>query len=591
MKMAKRHVETKRGSGMGNVRTVRRNERTIPRSHTAMLFSASRWTSRLLSRTFKSKEDQTVDEKQDEGEREIERTQSHVLAGSTAQHASRMARRIGVPVYVMLPLDTVSADGTITAKHAKALGVGLKALRAAGVEGVMVDIWWGVVERDGPKKYDWSAYRRILQMVKDAGLTMQAVMSFHACGCNVGDQRGVLQPDKQHIPLPTWVLEAMDEDPDLMFTDRWGYRNPECISLFAHDSPTVAGRTPIECYRDFMASFKNALGEELGTTVTDISIGCGPCGELRYPSYPEGSGRWRFPGIGEFMCYDRRALMSLANAAKEVGRDEWGSGGPHDAGSYNDWPDNTGFFATSQGSWESDYGIFFLSWYSRELISHGERMVENAFNVFAGSSVHLSIKLAGVHWWYNCRSHAAELAAGYYNTYGRDGYDAIVEMCAKWGIGLNFTCMEMQDHEHPFEAQCGPEGLLRQVRAAAARHSVPLAGENALTRFDSDAYNRILQNAHGGLDNYGIPLPPLASFTFLRLLPELFEGWNLTEFMKFVKRMADGDQVTERADSSLDVPNVRMTIDESWLEGDAEESKESLNASGQRFVLFKFTRG
>jgi len=31
----------------------------------------------------------------------------------------------------------------------------------------------------------------------------------------------------------------------------------------------------------------------------------GPCGELRYPSYPETNGTWRFPGIGEFQCYDK----------------------------------------------------------------------------------------------------------------------------------------------------------------------------------------------------------------------------------------------------------------------------------------------
>ena len=102
-------------------------------------------------------------------------------------------------------------------------------------------------------------------------------------------------------------------------------------------------------------------------------MGCGPCGELRYPSYPEANG-WRFPvggragvgmhtcgwgegreesscgasphystqfnsmppcphataapqGVGEFQCYDRRALASLAAAAREAGRPEWGNTG------------------------------------------------------------------------------------------------------------------------------------------------------------------------------------------------------------------------------------------------------------------------
>lgn len=34
-------------------------------------------------------------------------------------------------------------------------------------------------------------------------------------------------------------------------------------------------------------------------TITEIEVGLGPCGELRYPSYPETQG-WVFPGIGEF---------------------------------------------------------------------------------------------------------------------------------------------------------------------------------------------------------------------------------------------------------------------------------------------------
>lgn len=34
-------------------------------------------------------------------------------------------------------------------------------------------------------------------------------------------------------------------------------------------------------------------------TISEIEIGLGPCGELRYPSYPANHG-WRYPGIGEF---------------------------------------------------------------------------------------------------------------------------------------------------------------------------------------------------------------------------------------------------------------------------------------------------
>lgn len=46
----------------------------------------------------------------------------------------------------------------------------------------------------------------------------------------------------------------------------------------------------------------------------------GPAGELRYPSYPEGfKDGWRFPGIGEFTCYDKYMLEDLKRAAEEAG--------------------------------------------------------------------------------------------------------------------------------------------------------------------------------------------------------------------------------------------------------------------------------
>ena len=58
---------------------------------------------------------------------------------------------------------------------------------------------WGAVERE-PKQYDWSGYRALFEAAKRVGLKIQAVMSFHACGGNVGDSA--------QVPLPSWVLEV-----------------------------------------------------------------------------------------------------------------------------------------------------------------------------------------------------------------------------------------------------------------------------------------------------------------------------------------------------------------------------------------------
>lgn len=60
-----------------------------------------------------------------------------------------------------------------------------------------------------------------------------------------------------------------------------------------------------------------------GTVLTEITVGLGPAGELRFPSYPEGDGRWRFPGVGEFQCYDKYMLEDLKRAADKAGHPEW----------------------------------------------------------------------------------------------------------------------------------------------------------------------------------------------------------------------------------------------------------------------------
>lgn len=118
-----------------------------------------------------------------QNDREPEETSTSSSATSTSQ---------GCPVYVMLPLDTVwvlERDGKTKSilKKERSLEIALHTLKQAGVEGVMVDVWWGIVERAGPGTYDFAAYQSLFRKVARAGLKVQAVMSFHAAGGNVGD--------------------------------------------------------------------------------------------------------------------------------------------------------------------------------------------------------------------------------------------------------------------------------------------------------------------------------------------------------------------------------------------------------------------
>eukprot|EP00257_Ricinus_communis_P004357 XP_002517513.2 beta-amylase 3, chloroplastic [Ricinus communis] len=454
-----------------------------------------------------------------EGRRSDNREKLHAMSNSQSSNDSK------VPVFVMLPLDTVTLGGNLN--KPRAMNASLMALKSAGVEGVMVDAWWGLVEKDGPRKYNWEGYADLVHMVQKHGLKLQVVMSFHQCGGNVGDSCS--------IPLPPWVLEEISKNPDLVYTDRSGRRNPEYISLGCDSLPVLRGRTPIQVYTDYMRSFCNRFRDYLGEVVVEIQVGMGPCGELRYPAYPESNGTWKFPGIGEFQCYDKYMKASLEASAEAIGNKDWGRGGPHDAGHYKQFPEETGFFRRD-GTWKTEYGQFFLEWYSGKLLDHGDRILAAAKGIFQGTGAKLSGKVAGIHWHYRTRSHAPELTAGYYNTRHHDGYLTVAHMFSKHGVVFNFTCMEMRDGEQPGHANSSPEGLVRQVKMATRSAGVELAGENALERYDAAGYAQVLATSRSESGN------GLTAFTYLRMNKKLFEGDHWQHLVEFVKSMSEHGQ-------------------------------------------------
>ncbi|KAA3455685.1 beta-amylase 1, chloroplastic-like [Gossypium australe] len=459
----------------------------------------------------------------------LEMTVEEVAGTAEWTDGGRKDEKKGVSVFVMMPLDSVTNGNTVNRK--KAMNASLHALKSAGVEGIMIDVWWGLVEREAPGAYNWGGYTELLDMAKKHGLKVQAVMSFHQCGGNVGDSCT--------IPLPKWVREEMEKDSDLAYTDQWGRRNYEYVSLGCDSLLVLKGRSPVQCYADFMRAFKDNFKHLLGDTIVEIQVGMGPAGELRYPSYPEENGIWKFPGIGAFQCYDKYMLSSLKAAAEAAGKPEWGSTGPTDAGHYNSWPEDTPFFKKDGGGWNSQYGEFFLSWYSQTLIEHGERILSSASSIFEATGVKISVKVAGIHWHYGSRSHAAELTAGYYNTRFRDGYLPMAQMVARYGAVFNFTCIEMRDHEQPQDALCAPENLVRQVGLATKEAQVPLAGENALPRYDESAHEQILKASSLNIDGSSNDRE-MCAFTYLRMNPSLFQPDNWRRFVAFVKKMNEG---------------------------------------------------
>ncbi|KAG8080224.1 hypothetical protein GUJ93_ZPchr0007g5253 [Zizania palustris] len=387
-----------------------------------------------------------------------------------------------VQVNVMLPLDAVTVDNKFV--KGDEIRAWLKKLTEVGVDGVMSDVWWGLVEGKAPGVYDWDAYKQLFKVVQEAGLKLQAIMSLHQCGGNVGDV--------VNIPIPQWVRDVGDSEPDIFYTNRGGVRNIESLTLGVDDQPLFHGRTPIQMYADYMKSFRENMAEFLDAgVIVDIEVGLGPAGEMRYPSYPQSQG-WVFPGIGEFICYDKYLEADFRAAAAKAGHPEWEL--PDDAGEYNDTPEKTQFFADN-GTYTTEKGKFFLTWYSNKLIKHGDKILDEANKIFLGCRVQLAIKISGIHWWYKVPNHAAELTAGYYNLDDRDGYRTITRMLTRHRACVNFTCAEMRDSEQSAEAKSSPEKLVQQVLSAGWRDGLNVACENALSRYDATGYNTILRNA------------------------------------------------------------------------------------------------
>ena len=162
-----------------------------------------------------------------------------------ADNNSYIVENTGVPVYVMLPLAVINSSRQVD--NPAQLQSQLQQLQQqAHIDGVVSDVWWGLVEQTGPKQYYWNPYVQLISIIKSVGLRFIPIMSFHSCGGNVGDQCD--------IPLPNWATSAA---PAAFYTDREGNIDLEYISLGADNLTLFDGRTPIEIYTDYMTSFRD----------------------------------------------------------------------------------------------------------------------------------------------------------------------------------------------------------------------------------------------------------------------------------------------------------------------------------------------
>lgn len=175
----------------------------------------------------------------------------------------------------------------------------------AGVHGIAVEVWWGIVERFSPLAYDWSLYKELFKLISESGLKLHVALSFHS-NVNSSSSR------KGGVSLPLWIIEVCyfamklsivqstllfntlsilfcsltpqigDNNKDIYYRDKNGFSNDDYLTLGVDHLPLLSGRTALQCYEDFMTSFFKKFESLVGSVIEEICVGLGPSGELRY---------------------------------------------------------------------------------------------------------------------------------------------------------------------------------------------------------------------------------------------------------------------------------------------------------------------
>lgn len=263
--------------------------------------------------------------------------------------------------------------------------------------------------------------------------------------------------------------------------------------------------------------------------IQGISIGLGPSGELRYPSYDQQSKYSNIHGAGEFQCYDKYMINSLKPQAEAHGNPLWGLSGPHDTPTYDDSPLLSNFFKDQGGSWETAYGDFFLSWYSSQLISHGDRLLSLASSTFNDTPVTICGKVPLMHSWYKTRSHSSELTAGYYNTDKRNGYEEVVQMFSRNSSKIILPGMDLSDDYQPNQTHSSPESLLEQIKTTSRKCGVEISGQNLMVSGPPEGFEQIKKNLRGD--------QAVTLFTYQRMGSEFFSPDHFPSFTAFIRSL------------------------------------------------------
>lgn len=434
----------------------------------------------------------------------------------------------------------------------------LKYAKNNGVKAISVDVWWGLAEKEGEGKFDWSYYEKIFKAIKDKDLKIIPILSTHQCGGNVGDD--------VNIPIPKWSWTYLGEK---LGMDTKNTHSDELIEKLSYKNergqhiseviPVWYDDIMMPKYRAFAHEFKNHFIKNgnsqvnIQDSIEEINVSCGPAGELRYPTY--GISGSEFPTRGSFVGYGdggknvfRKYLKEKYGNIYELNR-AWNI----DLKSFDEVlppsnnPEYEGrakYFVEAKDYANIQYGRDFIGCQNKVLLKHGEDSLTEMHEEFKDTDVAIGIKRPGIHWQVSNPDtpRIAEITAGQLdydiskeNGHGYNGFfDMIKSVDDKYKNPTitHFTCLEMDnDLNGVYNGQktnSAAKDVVDWVLKAAKDRGLIIKGENAIegNLHGEGAWNVLKENIWKGFDG----------ITFLRV-----GALNNNDFFKNFMTWVNGD--------------------------------------------------
>ena len=394
---------------------------------------------------------------------------------------------------VRMPFNLIEIDNNNKIHDEQLLEIWLYKLYKAGVDGVVIDIIWGIIEKE-TGKYDFSCYKQLIELCKKYQFKVTVCLAFHKC-------------DGIKIPEHIYKNGFFCKDVNGTFDDQY-------ISPFFDMCVLEDSRTPLQCYSQVMIAFRDEFASDILSGVIDIiQIGLGPDGELKYPSCRND---WKLPGIGSLQCFDEIALDYLKKAGIDIPGHLLEKGDDI----YNKRPEDDEFWMNIQTDEKS---LKFFDWYNEILCNHCDQILKESRKIF-GENVNISARIPLIHWYSAHKSHAAEALAGAFTYSDDSAYERFARSFAKFGVTLNVCGLEMGNDVRILS---NPQEMIEKAWSEAENNEIGFIGENMDENYSANSLINLFEWSVKGLK----------TFTFNRLSDEMMQTKNWVMFTELIRKL------------------------------------------------------